>query len=146
MRRDPANRAPPSTLRRLTRSDLELAVVPDAKPACDPAELSRATTLWIGTRFGGDRTLAEAFAMRRVSAALPIAGRSGWNDAEESALRALAPLFAQVDDLPAWPSRDKTRLVALVRAKGGDEYRYFALMAGFTRLRDALDAIAATAR
>ena len=145
MRQNRADRTPLSTLLRLTRSDLELAVVPDAKPACDPADLSRATTTWIGTKFRGDRARAEAFAMRRVAAALRVARRRGFNDAEDAALRALAPLLAQIDDLAAWPSRDKARLVAMIRAKGGDEYRYFELMAGFKRLRASLDAIAASA-
>ena len=140
------DRASLSTLRRLTRSDLELVVAPNAKPSCDPAELSRATTAWIGTRFRGDRTRAEAFAVQHLIAALRLSRRSDWSDAEESALHALAPLLVQIATLAAWPARDKSRLVGMVRAKGGDEYRYFALMAGFARLRDAFDAIARTSR
>jgi hypothetical protein len=37
--------------------------------------------------------------------------------------------------------REKRRLIALIRAKGGDEYRYFALMAGFARLCSGLNAL-----
>ena len=75
-------------------------------------------------------------------AALGLGSARGWNDDERHALRAMAPVLAQISDLHAWPARDKRRLARLVRAKGGDEYRYFALMAGFARLRSALNAVA----
>ena len=53
-----------------------------------------------------------------------------------------APVLAQIRDLAAWPARDKRRLVAMIRSKGGNEYRYFALMANFARLREALNDVA----
>jgi len=145
MRRTSGYRSPLPVLRRLTRSDLELVVVPSAEPACDPADLSLATTAWIAARFGGDRSRAEAFSTRRVLWALDLRHLSDWNDAERNALRAIAPLLAQIVGLSDWPLPDKTRLSALIRAKGGNEYRYFALMAGFVRLRRSLDAVAARA-
>ena len=74
-------------------------------------------------------------------AALELQHADGWNDDERNALRAMAPVLAQIADLHAWPARDKRRLVALIRAKGGDEYRYFALMARFSRLRDGLNVV-----
>ena len=143
MRRGSGYRTPLPVLRRLARFDLELAVVPAAQPACDPADLSRATTAWIARLFHGNRDRAEAFAVRYVSGSLGLSKTSQWSDAERNALRAMAPAFAQVDDLRTWPVRDKTRVAALIRAKGGDEYRYFALMARFPRLRRSLDAVAA---
>jgi len=75
-------------------------------------------------------------------AALGLEDAGNWNDDERRALRAMSPVLAQISDLQGWPARDKRRLAALVRAKGGDEYRYFALMAGFARLRSALNAVA----
>jgi hypothetical protein len=142
MRRDPEHRTPLSVLRRFTRSDLERPVLPGARAACDPAALSRATTAWIGARFRGRRDRAEAVALSEVVAALGLKDARGWNDDERHALRAMAPVLAQISDLHAWPARDKRRLAALVRAKGGDEYRYFALMAGFAQLRRGLNALA----
>jgi len=134
-----------SMLRRFTRSDLERPVVPGAAVACDPAALSHATTAWIGARFNGERDRAEAAALRSVIAALRLPDARRWHDDESNALRAMAPVLAQVVDLHRWPARDKRRLVALIRAKGGDEYRYFALMAHFSRLRDGLNAVAENA-
>ena len=77
--------------------------------------------------------------------ALGLKNARGWNDDQRYALRALAPVLAQIADLHVWPARDKRRLIALIRAKGGDEYRYFALMARFSRLRDGLNAVAENA-
>ena len=142
MRRNPGYRTSLSVLRRFTRSDLERPVLPGARAACDPAALSRATTAWIGARFRGRRDRAEAVALSEVVAALGLKDARGWNDDERHALRAMAPVLAQISDLHAWPARDKRRLAALVRAKGGDEYRYFALMAGFAQLRRGLNALA----
>jgi hypothetical protein len=142
MRRTPDYRTSRSMLRRFTRSDLERPVVPGAAAACDAASLSHATTTWIGNRFHGRRDHAEAAALRRVVATLGLKDTRGWNDDERNALRAMAPVLAQVADLHAWPVREKRRLVALIRAKGGDEYRYFALMAGFAHLRSGLNAFA----
>jgi hypothetical protein len=142
MRRKPGHRTMSSVLRRFTRSDLERPVVHGAVAACDPSALSHATTAWIGNRFHGRRDRAVASALRRVIGALELQDARGWNDDERNALRAMAPVLAQIDDLHAWPTREKRRLSALIRAKGGDEYRYFALMARFSRLRDGLNAVA----
>jgi hypothetical protein len=130
-------------LRRFTRADLERVVAEGAPPACDPAELSEAVTAWIRARFHGQRERATAFAERAVIAALDLRGVELWNAPQRAALRALAPVLAQIRGLPAWPLQDKRRLAAMIRAKGADEYRYFALMAGFARLRTGLDDVAA---
>ena len=136
-------RAPLQVLRRFTRSDIERVVVPGAPQACDPAELSEAVTTWIAARFAGRREDAVAFAERRIVAVLGRERVARWTDAERAALRALAPVLAQIADLDRWSLREKVRLAALIRAKAGDEYRYFQLMAGFVRLRDALNEVAA---
>ena len=141
MGREPGHRTPLSVLRRFTRSDLERVVVPGARAGCDPAALSQATTAWIAARCNGRRDRAEAVALRRVVVALGLK-EGGWNADERDALRVMAPVLAQIADLPEWPAREKRRLAALIRAKGGDEYRYFALMAGFARLREGLNAVA----
>lgn len=145
MQRDSGYRSPLATLKRFTRSDLELVVAPGSVRACDPADLSRATTAWIGERFGGDRERAVAFAVERLSEALAPVGTGRWNACERRALAALAPVLAQIDGIERWPLRDRRRLAALVRAKGGDEFRYFEAMADFPRLRAGLNGVAARA-
>ncbi len=142
MQRSPRHRTPLSVLRRFARSDLERPVIRGAREACDPAALSQAVTAWIASRFKGRRDRAEAAALSIVAAALGLRDTGGWNDDERNALRAMAPVLAQIRDLHEWPARDKRRLVALIRAKGGDEYRYFTLMADFAHLRYGLNAVA----
>jgi len=141
--REAAYRTPLAVLRRFTRSDMECRVRPEATPACDPATLSHAASAWIAARFQGRREQAEQHALRTVASALQLRDLRRWRDDEREALRGWAPVLAQIDDLRRWPAADKRRLAAMVRAKGGDEYRYYARMAGFARLRASLDCIAA---
>jgi len=145
MRAETGYRSPLATLRRFTRSDLELVVAPGAVRACDPTELSRTTTAWIGEHFDGDRDRAVAYAIGRLRAAFAPIDTGRWNERERRALAALAPVLAQIDGIERWPLRDRRRLAAIVCAKGGDEYRYFELMSGFARLRAGLNGVAARA-
>lgn len=54
-------------------------------------------------------------------------------------------MLAQIDGIESWTAPDRRRLAAMIRAKGGDEYRYFGLMAGFARLRSGLVEVATRA-
>jgi hypothetical protein len=99
-------------------------------------------TTWIDVRFGGDRSVAEAAAVRVVVAALRVKRLDAWRDTERRALVMLAPLLAQIPDLAQWPAADRTRAIALIRAKGGDEYRFHRLLLGHRRLRHALSSLA----
>jgi len=146
IRNDRTYRAPLPVLRRFTRSDLELRLrdAPATAP-CDPAELSRAVTAWIAGRFHGDRGAAMKYAWRRATNALGMHDGENWPDAPRAAMLALCPLFAMIPNLAEWPERDKARLIALVRAKGGNEYRFFALLRSHARFESALRALTAAA-
>jgi hypothetical protein len=148
MQRTPGYRPPLPVLRRFTRSDIEFRPQPEsaARPACDPAELSLAVSAWIAARFHGDRAKATASAKRTVARALGARGIARWPDAERAAFEALCLLLSRIPGLARWPSRDKARLIALARAKGGDEFRYFDLLRKHARLHAALAAIAAQGR
>jgi len=148
MQRTPGYRPPLTVLRRFTRSDIELRLNPlsPARPVCDPAELSLAVSAWLAARFHGDRAKAVAFATRTVTQALGARDTSRWPEAERAAFEALGLLFARIPGLARWPARDKARLVALARAKGGDEFRYFDLLRKHSRLHAALARIAAQGR
>ena len=148
MQRTPGYRPPLPVLRRFTRSDIELRLHPEsaARPACDPADLSLAVSAWIAARFHGDRATAAAFATRTVSRALGARDIAHWPDTERAAFEALCLLYAQIPGLARWPTRDKARLIALARAKGRDEFRYFDLLRNHARLHAALVAIAAQIR
>jgi hypothetical protein len=148
MKGTPGYRPPLPVLRRFTRSDIELRLQPEspARPACDPADLSLAVSAWIAKRFHSDRAKAAAFAAHSVSRALGARDIAHWPNAERAAFEALCLLYARIPGLALWPARDKTRLIALARAKGSDEFRYFDLLRNHTRLHAALVAIAAQGR
>ncbi len=139
MQRDPGYRTPLPALRRFTGSDIELRL--DPTPDCEPNALSEAVTAWIGARFDGDRTRAERSALRIVSRALGEPRIDRWPATERRAFGALAVLFALIPALDRWPAADRRALVALMRAKGGDEFRFHDLLARHRRLADALVAI-----
>ena len=143
MQADPAYRASTRTLRQFTDSDIELIIDGGDGPSSEPAQLSAAVTHWIDTRFGGDRSAAEAAAVQSVAFALRLRRFDAWTEHEQRALRVLAPLLAQVPDLSRWPAPDRDRLIALIRAKGGDEYRFHRLLASHRRLRRALATLSA---
>ena len=141
MQAHPGHRTAIATLRRFTDGDLEL-VLDDPAPACETAALSAAVTAWIEARHGGDRTAAQAAAERQVVAALGGATLRAWSVTERRALSVLAPLAAQIPDLARWPTTERRRLLLLIRAKGGDEFRFQRLLAQHRGLRAALAAIA----
>ena len=142
----PGYRVPLAALRRFTHSDIELELAPDsAEPRCDPADLSLAVSGWIGARHRGDRVAALAAATAAVRQALDLDDCRLWPDAERAALAEWSLVLAQIPDLSAWPLREQRALVALIRAKGGDEYDFHARLARASRLRHALAALAAGA-
>jgi len=143
MRADPAYRAPVRTLKQFTDADIELTIGDTDGLVCEPAQLSATVTHWIHARFDGDRGAAEAAALRSVAAALHLRRLDAWTEHERLALRVLAPLLAQISDLSRWPVYERERLIALIRAKGGDEYRFHRLLARHQRLRRAFAALTA---
>jgi hypothetical protein len=77
-----------------------------------------------------------------VTRALGAPRISRWPDAERAAFQSFCLLLAQIPDLARWPARDKARVVALARAKGRDEFRYYDVLRDFTRLHTAMRKIA----
>jgi hypothetical protein len=140
---DPTRRSPAAMLRRLTGSDLEL-ILPGATSAgwCDPADVSRAVTAWIGREFHADRAMADSVAFDHARASLGADGVDEWPDEERLAFRRLSPLLALVPDLERWTPGERRACVALMRAKGGPrEQRYLDGLRRHRRLRAALLAV-----
>jgi len=67
-----------------------------------------------------------------------------WPKSEQSAFRELALLVAQIRDVRRWSAADKRALVAWMRAKGGDEFRFHRILARHRRLREALCSLGAS--
>jgi hypothetical protein len=157
MRNERGYRAPLAVLRRFTRSDIALRVTElradkiepnagaPAPAACDPADLSLAVSAWIASRFHGDREAAMRSAVHQVTRALGAPRTVTWPPGERAAFESFCLLLARVPDLARWPARDKSRAIAVARAKGGDEFRYFDLLRDHPRLQASLRRIAAKA-
>lgn len=146
---DGDHRTPVGVLRRLTHSDLELALPGGDAPTarCDPADLSLAVTRWIGTYFGGDRTAGERAAVKMVSGALGVTGLEGWPEAERRSFRSLCLLLAMIPELDRWPAADRRKAIAIMRAKGmANERPYFDLIRRHRRFCEALVELASAAK
>ena len=93
---------------------------------------------WIGERLGGDRTAAERGAERRRPRAgsdrtRPLAGGAASRLPRHSSL-----LVAQIARPRRLAGADERALIALMRAKGGDEFRFHDLAVAPSTVRDAL--------
>ena len=141
MQAEPGYRTPISALRSFTRSDIELRLRDVLE--CEPADLSGAATKWIAEHHGGDRTAALAAARRIVARKLGCVDAERWPTSERRAFGELALLVVRFEDLDQWRAADKRALVRWMRAKGGDEFRFHALLARHRRLREALRSLAA---
>jgi hypothetical protein len=136
----PSYRTPERQLRGFTDSDIELSLEPTAE--IETSHLSDLVTRWIGARFGGDRAAAQRAATQDVARALDATDRSRWPEDEAHAFAALAPLVAQISGLAGWPAADRRSLVLLMRAKGGDEFRFHDRLRRHRRFAAALQALA----
>ena len=77
---------------------------------------------------GEPRNLREQGRESDQRALLGVPPRVELRNGERRALVALAPLLAQIPDLGRWPAADRSGLIAIIRAKGGDEYRFHRLL------------------
>jgi hypothetical protein len=143
--RDASYRTPLAVLAQLAHSEVHLTLA-----AGDPVGARRLTasalgalvTDWIARRFDGDRRAAARAAAARVARTLGVRATVNWRADERRAFADLALVANLIPDLERWPARERQRLVAAMRAKGGDtEWRYVRLLDAHTRLRNSLGAL-----
>ncbi len=118
-------RTPPALLRRLATADLQL-VLPGAMAAFDERLLqgaSHAVTAQLAERAAdGHRRLAVLEMRHAVAQVLGARGQRGWSTVERRAFEQLAPVvWVVLDDVAAWPARDRRALLAMMRAKGSPQ-------------------------
>jgi hypothetical protein len=140
MSANPAYRTSERRLRTFTDSDIELRLHPT--PEIETSELSHRVTTWIGTRFTGDRGAAAKAATERVGRALGATDRSEWPQDEASAFATLAPLVAQIPRIGDWSDSERRDLVLLMRAQGGDQFRFHDRLRRHRRFAAALASLA----
>lgn len=132
-------RSTPAVLRRLAKSGLELSLETSDGAASggddraperatpDVVRVGLAITHLIGRRFRGDRTRAEAAALRVARRALDIRDVDAWPADERSTFRELAVLLLAIDDLSSWSAAERRALLRLLRRKGARRERPYAL-------------------
>jgi hypothetical protein len=138
-------RSPLPVLRRLAREEACLTLPggsPEPERRLRARDLAALVTRDVARRHGGDREAATRHAVRRVSRALGVGGLPGWTDAEGRTFRQWALVLTLVPDLDRWPPASRTRLVRMVRAKGGrGEGPYVRQLLGLAPLRRAIEAL-----
>jgi hypothetical protein len=140
MAADPGYRCDRRTLRRLSHTEAYFDL---SRGKCHPLDLGAlgmAQSRFIGTRFHGDRALAEKRCAARLCRLIGM-GPAG------AAVRNLAPLLCMIPDLPGWSLKERRALGRFLRAKDApSEARAARLLKGHPRLGDALHRIASDPR
>ena len=143
--RDRRYRSPLSVLRRLAREEACLTLPggsPEPERRLRARDLAALVTRDVARRHGGDREAATRDAMRRVARALGVGRLAGWTDAERRAFRQWALVLTLVPELDRWSPASRTRLVGMIRAKGGrGEGPYVRRLLGLALLARALEAL-----
>ena len=129
LHRDRSYRTPSATLRRLTRSPLELDLgSANSNQTPELKDLGLAVTQWISKKFDGQREAARDWACAHVRRRLSVRGESKWSTHERLAFDRLCLLAAMLPELQSWRPTEKRALVAALRAKGGPRERKYALL------------------
>src|SRR5262249_42663707 len=139
--RDAGYRSPRAVLEQLARSAMSLSLAPRSSDdvPISAARLAGLVTSHIAHRFDGNRRAASRAALTRVTRALGVRRVDAWPREERAASARLGLPFSLIPSLDRWPARDRRRLVAVMRAKGGaSEARYVRLLAAHPRLRRSL--------
>jgi len=136
----PGRRADPATLRKLARGDLELSL-PGARASdrFDEQWLER-LSLRASERLAslGPLGRSEKALLKGLRKALGITRAMRWTREARLGLRCLGPLIALIDDVAAWPARQRVALIELLSAKGARQE------AGFVRAARRLPLLFAT--
>jgi hypothetical protein len=145
MKRRPAHRSTPATLRRLAAHNVYWHAGPprdDVIGLIPLASVGLQTTKLIAGRFGADRTRAERECSREASALLGCDPRR-FSAGERAAWTAWCPVVLALTGLDTWSAGERAALVDVIRAKGGRrESDFVAAFDAHAKLRVALRALA----
>jgi hypothetical protein len=142
LQNDGQYRVPITRLRRLASSDLYLDLTNDAaRRGFDerwlPVLVNRIADAMARTN-ESNRAAAQRKLATEVARVLQV-DLAAWSRREREGFELLAPLVAQVEDLPQWSDRDKGALAQLCRVRLAPRERdYIGRMRDHDRLREAL--------
>jgi hypothetical protein len=151
MRRRPAHRSSPATLRRLARENLYFSLLrPEREDVIGRLELPAvglAVTRFLTENWGEDRARAEEECAKEAAARLGLEADArafaGWSAGERAWWRRWAPLVCILPGLEHWSVDEKRAAVAVIRAKGARrESDFVRAFDAHTRMRFAVAALA----
>jgi hypothetical protein len=123
-------RSPLRTMKRLAKSDVFLHSDPTRMTEWQELSVARlglVVTGFFAEKFDGDRRQGIAWAVSRIARVLGVKNMGRWSGNERVAFERLAPLLANISDLPSWADREKKALVRVIRSKGGPRERDYVL-------------------
>ena len=101
----------------------------------------------VANRFGSDREMAAKTLADEAASMLNASAWRRWSPGERLAFEHWAPVVAVLPGVRRWPSKDRTALVDVIRAKGGvRESAFVPLFNRHARLRAAIVALCASTR
>lgn len=150
MRRRPAHRSSPATLRKLARENLYFSLGPERDDVIGELELAGvglAVSRFLAANWGEDRMRAEkeceTEASRRLGLPPGTRALAGWTHDERKWWSRWAPLVCITPGLESWSADEKRRLVEVIRAKGARrETDFVRAFDAHVRLRETLVSIA----
>jgi hypothetical protein len=145
MRRKPGYRCSMATLRGLSHTSAYFDLSGGVCKPMDFTSLAVAVSRYIGSDFGGNRSLAERQCVKHLVTRLGIRDYSGWAGHEKQAMRQLAPMFCLLPGLSEWRDRDRGLVAAALKASGAaGGFGYLSHMSEVPRLARAFHEVAAS--
>jgi len=121
MKRRPAHRSSPGTLRKLARANVYYHAGPERDDVLGLIPLARiglAVTRSLSRRFGSDRERGARVCASEAMASLGVSSIAAWPPDEREAFRRWAPLVVLLR-VARWSVAERRGLVEVIRAKGG---------------------------
>ncbi|HEU5179190.1 MAG TPA: hypothetical protein VFW45_00235 [Candidatus Polarisedimenticolia bacterium] len=142
MRRRPAHRSSPATLRALAEHNLYYFLGEPRREVIGAdflPNLGLKVSDYLAARFGSDREEAETICTREAMRLAGLSDLRGWAAGERLAWTRWAPLVCLLPQVARWGSADRRALVEVIRAKGGRrESDFVRRFDAHARLRAAL--------
>jgi hypothetical protein len=146
---NPAYRTPPATLRRLAQGHVVFELPGSPRGEWDRyaiRHLGLAVQRRMAKRFGGDPAKMRGESTAWAARTLGVHPEK-WPTPLQMAFENYALLLALIPDLGRWPTQEKQRLLAIIRAKANSsDSRYSQLLQTHTELRRAILEMGSTNR
>ncbi len=130
-------------LHRLSRTSAYFDLSGGRNFPLDLGAIGLAMSRYTAETFGGNRSIAVRDSIKKVAKSLGVGSLNSLSVDEKQGWEILAPIVVAIPDLKAWSDTNKTKLLRILRAKGGQsETRTDRLLQNHTPLLAALRVLA----